>query len=71
MEERRRPIVKPTEEIWTYCEQLAEKHEITPFEVLIRLIKVGRFVANIEEEGGETIGIIDGKGLRINVFEKK
>jgi hypothetical protein len=66
-----RPIVKPKEEIWKYCEQLAIEHESTPLEVLKKLVQIGMYVANIEEKGGEVFGIIDGREVEIKVFNGK
>jgi hypothetical protein len=64
------PKVKPKEEFWEYCEELAERHEMLPMDVLKRLVEVGRCAANIEEKGGEVFGRIMGREVNIKVFSK-
>ena len=71
MEEKLRPTVRPKEEVWALCERLAEKHGLSPLEVLKRLVWVGEEVVNIEEAGGSVKGRIGDKVIEIKVFDKR
>ena len=66
-----RPTVKPKEEIWKRCESLAEKHHLTPLEVLKRFVQIGMEVVEVEELGGEGFVKINGREIEIRVFDKK
>lgn len=68
MENDRRPLVRPKEEIWEDCLRLAEKHGMAPFEVLERFVEVGAVAAKVEEAGGTTFLIKGGVSTELKVF---
>jgi hypothetical protein len=63
------PQVKPNEEVWKFCERLADDHNTTPLEVLKRLVQIGKCIANIEENGGVVIAKVHGREVPIEVFK--
>ena len=65
------PQVKPNEEVWKFCERLAEEHKITPLDVLKRLVQIGKCIANIEENGGIVTARVNGREIPIEVFKYK
>lgn len=66
--ERPRPIIKPGQEVWAFCEKLAQEHGLLPLDIFRRLILLGESVAKIEEMGGKVTGEVDGKVVRISAF---
>lgn len=52
MDNEGRPRVRPSEEIWKLCVSYAEEHDMTPFKVLERFVRVGAMVAEAEKAGG-------------------
>lgn len=69
----RPPIVRPSQEEWDYCVELAKKHNKTPLEVANRLMDVGTRLAMLEEKGeGEFIyrKTADNSEVEIRIFKK-
>ncbi len=69
MKEIKPPAFRPSEDLWAFCEKVAEKYDRDPFNVLKKLVYIGKVVANIQEVGGEVRGLIGGKTIPIDVFE--
>jgi hypothetical protein len=67
----RPPTVRPEEELWHRCEKLAEKHGLTPLEVLKQFIWAGEEVLEVEEMGGVVTGRVGSKVIEIKVFDNK
>ncbi len=65
-----RPKVLPKPEIWDLCKSLAEKHNLTPFQVLERLVAVGASVAKVEEVGGTVTAAAGAVKADIKIFGK-
>jgi len=63
------PGVRPNEELWSYCRGLGEKYEISPLEVLKRLVLIGKYVTKINERGGEVVARMDGREIQIKAFK--
>lgn len=70
MENDRRPLVRPKEEIWEDCLRFAEKYGMTAFEVLERYVEIGSIAAKVEEAGGTAFFIKGGVSTELKVFEK-
>lgn len=70
MENDRRPLVRPKEEIWEECLKLAEKYNMTPFKVLERFVEIGAVTSKVEEAGGTAFLIKEGASTELKVFEK-
>jgi hypothetical protein len=66
--EKLRPVVSPKPEIWELCKSLAEKHDLTPFEVLDRFVKVGSNVARIQDLGGTVMASVGNQSAEVKVF---
>jgi hypothetical protein len=49
--EFRRPKVRPTEETWEVCIDLAKHYGTTPFQAFSRIVKIGVDVAEARKEG--------------------
>lgn len=68
MKERQVPHVTPNNDLWEFCEEIAEKHNIPPLNVLTRLVRIGRCVVQAQEKGGEGIIRISGKEIEIKSY---
>jgi len=71
MKERQAPGVTPNKDLWEFCEGIAEKHDISPLNVLTRLVRIGRCVVQAQEKGGEALIRISGKEIEIKSLNKR
>jgi hypothetical protein len=64
-----RPSILPSEQIWEFCQKLAQKHGLDPIHVLGRFVTIGKRIAEIEENGGVVVAKPNGGKLtQIKVF---
>jgi hypothetical protein len=62
------PQFKPNEEVWKFCERLAEEHNTSPLEIFKRMVQIGKCVANVEKNGGVVTAKLHGREVPIEFF---